>query len=322
MLKTLRNKVSEYLWLHALETHGSRMGRIDAPPFTRYLAQARARFSGSGDLPPELEGKAVEFLERSFASFWTPTLGALASEMLAVVRAEEAVRGAALWNSDMRYTGGELYTKFPQIEEMLRHAVVPFVERVYSAHCKVFYGLMYKSERRADMRRDSQIWHSDGGPGTCINVMFTLVDTSAENGAMECLPWQDSLAIFRDERSAITRMGAIDVPSDLPPNERINYVRDAYYGRRIEADFKSRAVHVTGRAGTVIAFRNNILHRGGFVQPGHVRYACVLHLYPSIHPMRYALYRQHGIAKSRGLPKSPDFADAEIAMAAPGAAAS
>jgi len=322
MLKTLRNKASEYLWLRALEAHGSRMGRIDAPPFTRYLAEARGHFAGTDELPPELAGKVPEFLERGFASFWTPALGELAGEMMAVVRAEEAARGAELWNSDMRYTGGELYRKFPQIEAMLRHAVVPFVETAYSAHCKVFYGLMYKSERRADMRRDSQIWHSDGGPGTCINVMFTLVDTSRENGAMECLPWQDSLAIFRDERSSIARMGAVDVPPDVPANERANYIRDAYYGRRIEADFKQRIAQFVGKAGTVIAFRNNTLHRGGFVEPGQVRYACVLHFYPSVHPIRYSLYREHGIAKTRGLPKSPDFSDADIAAAAPEAAAS
>ena len=44
------------------------------------------------------------------------------------------------------------------------------------------------------------MWHSDAGPGTCINVMFCLNETDEHNGAMEFVPWDASIRIFVAER--------------------------------------------------------------------------------------------------------------------------
>jgi hypothetical protein len=310
-LSKVRRRIGDYLWLRALEKHYSRMGRKEAPRYTRYLERARQNFAGPSEMPPELDGKVEEFLERGFTSFWTPTLGRLAGEVMDVVRAEEEERGPALWNDLMRYTGGEIYTKFPQIEAMLRHAIGPFAENVYRSHYKIFYGLMYKSQRKKNERRDSQIWHADGGPGTCINIMLTFVDTTPANGAMECLPWQESLQLFRNERKVLQRGINYSGPSDVPERERVNYVRAKYYGDEIEKSLKNRVVQMTGKAGLVLAFRNNNLHRGGFVEPGQTRYVSVLHLYPSIGPTPYERYRRVGIPKSQGVPRGPEFGDDE-----------
>jgi hypothetical protein len=55
----------------------------------------------------------------------------------------------------------------------------------------------------------------------------------------------------------------------------------------------------------VLAFRNNSLHRGGFPEPGHTRYVCVFHCYPSDRPTRYERYREHGILKPGSYPADP-----------------
>jgi hypothetical protein len=55
----------------------------------------------------------------------------------------------------------------------------------------------------------------------------------------------------------------------------------------------------------VLAFRNNVLHRGGFPLPGHERKVCVFHLYPAAQAVPFAAYLERGLGKTASYPVNP-----------------
>jgi hypothetical protein len=156
---------------------------------------------------------------------------------------------------------------------------------------------MYKSPS------GSQLWHSDGGPGTCMNLMFCLSKTHERNGAMEFIPWDASLEIFSQERVACRSIK--EKQKDLKINGRD--LRSRYYEDIIMDKFAHRKERIVGDEGLVLAFRNNIIHRGGYCEAGNVRYVCVFHLYPALQAAPWIQYKKIGIPKMSGYPSDPDF---------------
>jgi hypothetical protein len=57
--------------------------------------------------------------------------------------------------------------------------------------------------------------------------------------------------------------------------------------------------------GTVVPFRNNCLHRGGFPDPNHERRVMIFHCYPSHVPTDWDLYDRKGLGKTVPYPKAP-----------------
>ena len=135
-----------------------------------------------------------------------------------------------------------------------------FLSSFYECPHAIFYGKSYKSEHEP-IRSGSQLWHADGGPGTCVIVMIYRSDVMPQDGPLQLVTWQRSLEIFRDEPQRASRDQLC-----------------AYYEDRIGGDYQS----ITGKRGTIIAFTNNTLHRGGFPAPGHSREVSIYHVYPSM----------------------------------------
>lgn len=298
---TMRKKVSRYLEFQALKKHGSRLGRHAAPGYTAYLERCRADFRG--DLTPSepVERAVREFEAKGFTSFWTPEGQRVAAMILGTIRTEDA-QGRSMWNAEGRYRG-EIYTTFPEIEQLFRGALGTFLTAVYRAHFKIFFGILYKSERTEEAPSGSQLWHTDGGPGTCINVMFYLSEVSREDGAMECLPWDASLEIYRKE----LRSGEVQrrLWSLAASGETERDVKCRFYLEEILRSYRNRIEQPHGQAGLLVPFRNNILHKGGYPDTGRVRYACVFHCYPSVMPPPFPRYRLIGIPKVAAYPKDP-----------------
>jgi hypothetical protein len=250
---------------------------------------------------PEIEACAREFDRKGFTSFWTPENRKLADAILGRIREEEA-RGAAVWTADGRYRD-DIYTTFPEIEQLFQGALGSFLTAVYRAHFKIFFGVLYRSERVGEPPTGSQLWHTDGGPGTCINVMLYLGDVSGEDGALECLPWDASLEIYGKElRSGVVQRR---LRSALASGESERDVKCGFYREEISRSYRGRVEQPTGKAGLLVPFRNNILHKGGYPETGRVRHVCVFHVYPSATPTPFARYRSVGIPKTGSYPKEP-----------------
>lgn len=96
----------------------------------------------------------------------------------------------------------------------------------------------------------------------------------------------------------------------LPQNlqEQILQIREFladYRGREIQRRYSDKIAQSTGPAGTVISFMNNTVHRGRFPEPGHIRYDCIFHFYPSDRAPDFARYRDRGLLKNASSPKDP-----------------
>ena len=300
-LARLRRAVGRRLELQAVRRHRSRLGRRLAPGYSAYLETCRAGFQGAPVVDPEIVGKAREFEGKGFTSLWSAETRMLADSMLERIRREEA-HGVAIWDGDGRYRE-EIYAVFPEIERLFRGSLGAFLTAVYRAHFKIFYGVLYKSQRAADAPTGSQLWHTDGGPGTCINVMFYLKDVSREDGAMECLPWDASLAIYEKELCSGEVQRRLRSAASRGESERD--VKCGLYLDEISRSYRARVEQPHGQAGLLVPFRNNILHKGGYPEAGRDRYVCVFHVYPSATPTPFARYQKAGIAKVASYPKDP-----------------
>lgn len=305
-LRTVKRRYSVQRHLASITTHKTRMEQAMARPYTSYLARARAGFHESRALPKMLAQRVAQFNEQGFASFWTEENQRLAQSMFQRIQREEQ-QGLPIWNEEQRYTT-EIYTVFPELEPLFRGSLGAFLTGVYGTPFKIFYGVLYRSEHLTDRAVGSQLWHDDGGPGTCINVMFYLKEVAKADGAMECLPWPASFEIYKRElqESAVQRrIDAQQAHGITLTRGQAREVRCEYYREQIARSFSHLVQQPTGDAGLILPFRNNIIHKGGFPQPGRTRYVCVFHCYPSDKPTPFERYRQVGIPKRGSLPKDP-----------------
>jgi hypothetical protein len=301
MLAAVKNFVADRFWLGALRKHRSRMGWRDAPRYSEYLAKAQKDPLPTADV--ETGKRALHFEDRGWAAFSDAEATDLANSMLAKIKAEQAAAGKSIWDAEGRYATADIFLKFPEVEAFFKGKVGDFLRAVYGADFKIFFGVCYRSVHAPDGPSGSQRWHADGGPGTCINLMWCLSPVSAENGAMQCLDWSDSLKIFKGERAA-TREAVAQEKDRM----RKRYVVSDYYRDTIAKDYKVN--QPTGGAGLVFGFSNNTIHKGGFPQPGYDRYVCVFHIYPSVGPTPFDRYRASGIPKTASNPSDPGFGDA------------
>ena len=305
-LKDLRRAVGRYRGYWSIRTHGSRLGRPAAGRHSEYLERSRRSFAGPRPEPDGVVALAVdEFQAKRSATFRTDETARLAGSMFARVREREAA-GEPIWDADMRYSG-DIYKSFSEVEALFRGPLGTFLTAHYGAYFKIWYGIMYKSENHGDAPSGSQLWHSDGGPGTCINVMFYLHEVTKADGAMEALPWSETLAVYRDEvlgREPERRIARAARDRTLTPADE-RAILCEWYREEIERRFADRVAQPTGGGGIVFPFSNNILHKGGYPERGHTRYVCVFHCYPSHEPTRFEAYRAEGIPKRGSYPKDP-----------------
>jgi hypothetical protein len=292
------------MFIRALARHHCRMGWRDAPRYTRHWQACQRAMSEpvppAGELAPAVE----RFLADGVASLHTAETQRVAAAVLGRIGSREAA-GESLWLEDPEQYGnnryaGDCWRDFPELEALFRGPVGCFLQNVFRSRFRIWFGVLYRNAPKRAVRVGSQRWHSDSGPGSCINVMCYLHETARENGPLEVLPWPLALDIFRGERAALRRAGG---PMETG-GDRFGAVYD-YYERAIAERYADRVVQPMGPAGLVVPFRNNAIHRGGFPAVGHSRTAIVFHCYPSEQPTPYDRYRRQGLAKRGSYPKDP-----------------
>jgi hypothetical protein len=162
-------------------------------------------------------------------------------------------------------------------------SVDDFLRAAFRCDYTAFYTKSYRIDHTAEypLRSGSQLWHADGGPGTCIIVMRYDSNVTADDGPLEVINWKRSVEIFAKEpRHASRDALCAYYESQIRPGDRTTYI---------------------GPKNTVIAFLNNAIHRGGYPGPGHSRDATVTHYYPSLRGEKITK------AKVESYPKDPDI---------------
>jgi len=297
---TFRRLVSNYLTRRSIRLHRSRIGWRAAPRYTRYLKRCQDQAPVAVQAAPAVAKAAAEFRDVGIASFWTERTEHVANAVAANIAAREAA-GENIWSNGEDMVGnyrGDAWRDFPAFAELFAGDLGDFLKLYYGSHFKILYGTLYRSVN-AGARQASQLWHSDSGPGICVNVMFYLHQTTPQHGTLEALDWQSSLEIYDREKVAEFR-GELD-RYEGTRRDRIC----AFYDEVIGKGYRDRIRRPCGPAGLVVPFLNNVLHRGGYPDPGHMRTAIVFHCYPSHRATDLERYGRLGITKTVPYPQDP-----------------
>ena len=116
--------------------------------------------------------------------------------------------GLKCWDDNLRYKEDVLQA-FPELEDIFHDSVSEFLCRVYGTHFKLYYGLLYKSVGGEAPPIGSELWHRDGGPGTCINVMFGISPLSKSNGALSCISQKHTLEMTKEALSHVRKRNGL-----------------------------------------------------------------------------------------------------------------
>lgn len=311
VLSTVRQAISDRLWWHTITRHRSRLFYLQARKFTQYLNSCQRTAPVAPQLDAQLSDEVAKYNNDAYAAFSTPESARLAQSILTKIRTAEN-SGQRVWDSGSggNYVAGDAFKDFPEMEELFRGVLGRFINGVFGTHFQIHSGELYKSVRLADQAQGSQLWHADGGPGTCMNLMFCISQLSPANGAMKCVPWPSTLEIYRKERPIVRARTekAIAQNPGMSRMERRKILSD-FYREEIEGPFRSSVAQPVGEPGIIYAFSNNTIHAGGFPDIGHERIVCVFHIYPSCRPTDYDWYRANGVKKQNPYPRTPDELD-------------
>jgi len=123
---------------------------------------------------------------------------------------------------------------------------------------------------------------------------------------MELLPWEFTEEIVSKERPEVPlRLEAAVKNNPNMTRLDLREIKTEFFREHVEASHRDQIEQPTGRAGLVIPFRNNVLHKGGFPEEGRTRYVCIFHIYPSGKPTDWEMYRLNGVPKCASYPKNP-----------------
>jgi len=304
MLRRLKDYVLAYLTVNSIRRHRSRIGWQVASRYTRYYARCRREAPVLASPNVIVAAAADECRRDGVSSFWTEQTGAVAAKVRDRIAAFEAsgrdvwgIADAAVPNS--RLYASDLWRDHPELAELFAGDLGDFLHRFFGTSFKILFGSMYRTEH-ADDRYGSQLWHSDSGPGICINLMFYLHDTTPALGALEALPWRCSQEIYEAEIAA-KLSGELDRLAGNSARDR----RAKFAERLIVEKYAAEVRQPSGKAGLIVPFLNNTLHRGGYPAPGLTRTAMVWQCYPSHLPTDLRRYDEVGVKKQMAYPLDP-----------------
>lgn len=281
----------------------SRGGAWFAKPYASYYAACRQSFKRGAEIATPNKTRS-EFESKGFVTHWSERTQEAANSILRKIKAAETSGNP--WNDDFT-SSVDVWHEYPEIEQIFKTDLEPFFVNILGCEIKIFFARLYKSVHSSSAH-GSQLWHADGGPGTCLNVLFYLCETHSENGAMEIVNWKDSFSIYRNEKREYRRIirEALSKTGISPSRIESRELLSSWFGEKI-IERRAEINQPIGRPGTVLAFRNNNLHKGGNPAPGNFRYAIVFHIYPGEIRLDYDYYRKMGSQKSAPYPKSPKF---------------
>lgn len=308
MLEQLRHQASDFMWRRSLRRYESNMEWRSAHRYHDYLKRCQRAFDEAvPELDDELKRALRDFRNDGVSKFITDETAGLASAIAETMTRREA-DGDMVWGtetSDVRqnlYTG-DLWFDFPEVRALLRGPLTRLLIAHFRAWPKFLYGTAFRSQRLRDHPIGSQLWHSDSGPGTCVNVLVLLSDVGEHDGALQVVPWPETFETFQQQPS-VMRKRLADAPEAVDKVAQ-REILCRYYEESIEAGMADKVRAMTGPIGTVVPFRNNCLHRGGFPEAGHERKVMIFHCYPSHRPTNWDHYDRNGLGKSEGYPRDP-----------------
>ncbi|MCC4241913.1 phytanoyl-CoA dioxygenase family protein [Thalassospira povalilytica] len=301
-----KDYIKDFLEDRSFDKYQTAIGWQQAPVYHQYHQKCKEACK-SLQTAPDWSRIASEFKDQGIVSIQnaeTIAAGKSVMETMAKYRdMPEKWSGGTTANIE-NYVGNVL-VDFPELRPMFEGTLKGALEAIYGSYYKLLYAVMMYSHHQQDSAVASQLWHSDAGPGTCINVMFLPHGVSKQSGALQAVHWRHTKSLLRGarkyQREHVRKPGASLEPA------AVRRLKCDYYENRIANDFTSDVIQPEGDGGMLVLFRNNCIHRGGFPAAGHDRYAFIFHMYPGLAEPDFDRYFTSGCPKTVPYPKDPNF---------------
>ena len=292
-------RIRDHLHGQSVHRHRSNLPLRQAQVYTRYHEFAREEAPVDLNVLPERAREpAKKFRDQAVVTFPMPESEELATSILTKLRAREA-GGADIWDLESSlYRGENGYSEYPEFEQMFHGLLGDVLRGAFGCEFKLHHFRIRKSVRLRDFARGSELWHSDTGPGTCINIVVGLTELSESNGATEVLPWAPTEDLLLSGRPIVRKRIEDAQKRRQVGREELREIKCRYYDERVESDYADQVVRAEGPPGSVLLWNTNSMHRGGFPNIGKERVVMLCHAYPSHRPTHWDRYRTEGCSKS------------------------
>ena len=212
------------------------------------------------------------------------------------------------WNDDNSFQGSPTEEFRSDFFNIFASGVDEFIKDTFKSDYFIYYHVLYKSNRFLKDKKpeNSQLWHADGGPGICMNLMVCHTPINKKNGAMKIIPWGKSIDLLTKlyfKYKQVTRM-------EKNNNQFLNLNRNAL--REIKCKILENLIESNSIdyfqpnysiPGTIFAFKNNCVHAGGYTDLGMERIVSVFHIYPSTKKTSLKEKFSSSHIKHRGFPE-------------------
>ena len=305
---SLRQQISNFLTKRTAAKYGTFMGWRDAAKYTEYENHCRKISPIAPTEDSVILQAALDFQRDGVVALQTDDIVKAGEAMSQAIRAMEKEQNPWVGNEDSngREFNGNALETFPTLVDILKDDVQSFLTSVMGTNYKIFFLKFLKSVHDVDNAVGSQLWHSDAGPGTCINALFFPEGVSVENGAIEVLPMPVTQKLFLEEvesRQAFEKSQGKTFDSKA----EIREYKTAYYDRVIQESMREHVVQPVSDKAQFIFFRNNTIHKGGFPAEGLDRLAVMFHFYPAENQPDFEHYVVNGLPKKAPYPENPAF---------------
>ena len=199
-----------------------------------------------------------------------------------------------------------IFIDFPEFELIFKNYISEFLYSSFQSYYKIFNGWIFKSVN-SNKPSGSALWHVDNGPGTCIIFAIYLSDATNANGTTEFIEFRETCDIL-DKVNKKLIFEKLFQKSYLSKNK---YEQRQVIVDLINKEIKNNKIQIKqpiGPKGTIVAFRNNILHKGGFPLKNHERLIAMFPCYPSNERINFDDYKTIFNKKNNlSLPSTPNF---------------
>ncbi len=220
-----------------------------------------------------------EFIKDGFTIFSNKIIELNCQKVLESIRLLDSP-----WDSENNFIYGAPSDVFKrEFISIFNNGIDLFIKNTFKSDYYIFYHKIYKSERHNNSKKPegSELWHADGGPGCCMNLMICHTPINKSNGSMKIIPWGRSMflltKLFLDFKRLTRSFNHIEKDNRIMLREKKCAVLKNYINSKKIFYFQPES----SRPGTIFAFRNNCVHAGGYTEIGCERIVSVMHIYPT-----------------------------------------
>ena len=213
-----------------------------------------------------------------------------------------------IWDNSNTFKGSPTEEFRINFLNIFANGVDEFIKDTFNSDYFIYYHVLFKSNRFLKDKKpeNSQLWHADGGPGTCMNLMICHTPINHNNGAMKIIPWNKSrdllTKLYFDYKQVIRMRKKNNQFHDLNRNY-LREIKCKILENMIERNSLNYFQPNYSRPGKIFAFKNNCVHAGGYTDLGMERIVSVFHIYPSTTQTTLEEKFSSSHLKYRGLPE-------------------